>query len=444
MTADWRRTVLGTIAAALAFTVLPAATASASPPASAHASVSTSAAASASASASATPSTAAPSSVSASVDRGPRAGITPRIINGRGPSAGEFGFLVALGSAAAYAGGSFYDAQFCGGSLVTESLVVTAAHCVVDQGRVLRPDEILVATGTSLDAPAAVVAVAGVAVHPGFDERTMAPDVAVVALATPLVGVPTIPVVSAAEAAVVAAPGAPAATAGWGATRTDGSGFPVAFQVADLTFFPDAACLPDGRYQVGGVTFRGLQGVDLRWMLCAAGAVDTVVLDSCQGDSGGPLVGGSGPNARLVGVVSWGDGCAFSSPGIYTRLAAVTDWLAAAGVPVTPGAVPPTVTDTTAPVVQALRSRGWRGWRARLRFRIDEASRRTTDTVLMRDAAGSVVRRVSTELGRAVPGVTYYVSVKVPRWYRGGSFCVQSTDPYGNTSPASCARLLVR
>ncbi|KAJ9065414.1 hypothetical protein DSO57_1019889 [Entomophthora muscae] len=52
--------------------------------------------------------------------------------------------------------------------------------------------------------------------------------------------------------------------------------------------------------------------------------------DSCQGDSGGPMFVSSGDSYTLVGVVSWGKGCALKGyPGIYTRISAVSDFIAA-------------------------------------------------------------------------------------------------------------------
>ena len=41
--------------------------------------------------------------------------------------------------------------------------------------------------------------------------------------------------------------------------------------------------------------------------------------DTCQGDSGGPLAVVEDGKYVLVGVVSYGAGCASSSPGVYAR-----------------------------------------------------------------------------------------------------------------------------
>ena len=50
--------------------------------------------------------------------------------------------------------------------------------------------------------------------------------------------------------------------------------------------------------------------------------------DACKGDSGGPLIQLEGDRATLIGVVSWGLGCAEKEqPGVYAKVAHFADWI---------------------------------------------------------------------------------------------------------------------
>lgn len=82
-----------------------------------------------------------------------------------------------------------------------------------------------------------------------------------------------------------------------------------------------AAVVPKANQQLCNTSYSRYGGVTDR-MICAG--LQQGGKDACQGDSGGPLVN----KDTLVGVVSWGYGCAVPNyPGVYSRVSSVRDWI---------------------------------------------------------------------------------------------------------------------
>jgi trypsin len=274
--------------------------------------------------------------------------VGPDVVNGRDPRAGEFGYLASLRMTTR--SGAVY---VCGGSFVSPTQVVTAAHCMFDpDGR----DVVAVSVGPAegRDKPGSHASAQSVNVHRDYGTRGDSHDIALVTVAQPFAGVDTVALPSPAQVASLTAGGAQVTSAGWGRTSSGGSA-PREFLVADLTVIPNSVCAnASGTYRVGGVTYDGIgSSFHESTMLCAGGATAaSQPIDTCQGDSGGPLVAGTGSSAVLVGVVSWGIGCAgmndgdvlrWLTPGVYTRVGTYLDWLTAQGVEVAPQAVTRTI-----------------------------------------------------------------------------------------------------
>lgn len=257
----------------------------------------------------------------------------PDIVNGREPTSGEFGFLAAI-KATARPGESYV----CGGSFVSPTQIVTAAHCFYD------PDGRRITTVSAAPSDGGTwpydsfISASKVDIHSGYSPSAESYDIALVTLSRPVTGVPTVTIPTLAQWSTLAVGGAVVKSAGWGTTSSGGDS-PDDFLVADLKLIPDAVCASAGStYRVGSVTYNGIgPAFNANQMICAGGATSAGrPIDTCQGDSGGPLVSGT----TLVGIVSWGIGCAGYddgqpvplTPGVYTRLGTFLTWLSDRGV----------------------------------------------------------------------------------------------------------------
>ncbi|WNV89823.1 serine protease [Umezawaea sp. Da 62-37] len=190
--------------------------------------------------------------------------------------------------------------QFCGGTLVAPTKVLTASHCA--SGRTADSVRVVAGREDKQSKSGVVSAVTDIWMHPGYQTADQGRDVAVLTLGTELL-YPTMPLAGAADSSLYAA-GTSAYIYGWGRVSEQGATSRYLLG-ATVPLSTDSACQ------------EAYPQYDKAQMVCAgfpAGGVDT-----CQGDSGGPLVSGG----KLIGVTSWGEGCARAGrPGVYARVAA--------------------------------------------------------------------------------------------------------------------------
>ena len=236
------------------------------------------------------------------------------VVGGRPVSTGEYPWVVALASPSRFS--AVRSGQFCGGALVTRTKVVTAAHCFGPEllgqtGQV--PDDLRVIVGRTdmTTRSGEEIPVRRIWQHPDYDPSNAYSDIAVVTLAQAPEFAGTVPL--ARSGPVTYGRGSTARVFGWGDTTGRGD-YANGLRAAEVMVLDSAVC--ERAYPVGlvGAGFRA------RTMLCAGKPMGGE--DACQGDSGGPLVA----RGRLIGLVSWGTGCAKrGQPGVYTKVAALRD-----------------------------------------------------------------------------------------------------------------------
>ncbi|MGH9247036.1 MAG: S1 family peptidase [Acidimicrobiales bacterium] len=228
-------------------------------------------------------------------------GPEPDIIGGTPVPDGRYPFQSALLNE--NAGGSDYDKQFCGGTLIAPRWVLTAAHCVDGAS----PGALAVTVGRTVlsSTQGERFDVRSIRVHPKFETASwISHDAALLRIdGTSLIE--PIRVLAIGENGLEA-PGTNLTTSGWGTTCFPGGCFPDRLHEVDVPVVGDGPC-------------RSAYGADLHKPTSVCAGAEGI--DSCSGDSGGPLFATEPGGFVQVGIVSWGNGCALADfPGVYSEV----------------------------------------------------------------------------------------------------------------------------